>query len=197
MSNVLSYAALSDPCMIFINALNSIHEPSSYAQARTIKEWCDAMGIEITALEDNKTWIVCSLPAGKKAVGCKWVFKIKLNADGTLEQYKAHLVAKGYTQQEGLDYVETFSHVAKLATVKLLIAVAAAKGWSLSQLDISNAFLNGDLEEEIYMTLTPGYSPRQGESFPPNAVANSRSLFMDSNKHLASGSSNSLLLYMS
>ena len=170
MSNVLSYAALSDPCMIFINALNSIHEPSSYAQARTIKEWCDAMGIEITALEDNKTWIVCSLPAGKKAVGCKWVFKIKLNADGTLEQYKAHLVAKGYTQQKGLDYVETFSPVAKLATVKLLIAVAAAKGWSLSQLDISNAFLNGDLEEKIYMTLPPGYSPRQGESFPPNAV---------------------------
>ena len=170
ISNVISYASLSDPYMIFVNALNNILEPTSYAQACKIKEWLDAMDIEITALEENGTWIVCSLPAGKKAVGCKWVYKIKLNADGTLERYKARLVAKGYTQQEGLDYVETFSPVAKLATVKLLLAVAAAKGWSLSQLDISNAFLNGDLEEEIYMTLPPGYSGRQGESFPPNAV---------------------------
>ena len=170
ISNVVSYAALSDPYMIFINAVNTIPEPSTYNQARKFKEWCDAMGIEITALEDNDTWLICSLPAGKQAVGCKWVFKVKLNADGTLERYKARLVAKGYTQQEGLDYIETFSPVAKLATVKLLLAVAAAKGWSLSQLDISNAFLNGDLEEEIYMELPPGYSPRQGKSFPPNAV---------------------------
>jgi len=170
ISEVLSYSSLSDPYMIFINAVNKIPEPHTYAQARQIKEWCDAMGMEITALEDNGTWVVCSLPVGKKAVGCKWVYKIKLNADGSLERYKARLVAKGYTQTEGLDYVDTFSPVAKLTTVKLLIAVAAAKGWSLSQLDISNAFLNGSLDEEIYMTLPPGYSPRQGDSFPPNAV---------------------------
>jgi len=156
--------------MIFINAVNKIPEPHTYAQAQQIKEWCDAMGMEITALEDNGTWVVCSLPVGKEAVGCKWVYKMKLNADGSLERYKARLVAKGYTQTEGLDYVDTFSPVAKLTTVKLLIAVAAAKGWSLSQLDISNAFLNGDLDEEIYMTLPPGYSSRQGDSFPPNAV---------------------------
>lgn len=127
ISNVLSYSALSDPYMIFINAVNTTPEPSTYAQACQFKEWCDAMGIEITALEDNDTWLICSLPKGKRAVGCKWVYKVKLNADGTLERFKARLVAKGYTQQEGLDYVETFSPVAKLATVKLLIAVAAAK----------------------------------------------------------------------
>ena len=97
ISNVLSYAALSDPYMIFINAVNSIVEPSTYAQARKFKEWCKAMDIEITALEDNATWLICSLPAGKQAVR-KWVYKVKLNADGTLERYKAQLVAKGYTQ---------------------------------------------------------------------------------------------------
>lgn len=107
ISNVVSYAELSD-YMIFINAVHSIAEPSTYAQARKFREWCEAMGIEITALEDNDTWLICSLPAGKKAVGCKWVYKVKLNADGTLERFKARLVAKGYTQQEGLDYVETF-----------------------------------------------------------------------------------------
>lgn len=170
VSNVLSYDALSDPYLMFINVVDNIPEPTTYAQALKFREWCKAMDIEIVALEDNGTWLICSLPEGKQAVGCKWVFKIKLNADGTIERYKARVVAKGYTQQEGLDYVETFSPVAKLATVKLLLAVAAAKGWSLSQLDISNAFLNGDLEEEIYMTLPPEYAARQGESLPPNAV---------------------------
>lgn len=128
ISNVVSYAALSDPYMIFINAVNGVAEPSTYAQARKFREWCEAMGIEITSLEDNDTWLICSLSAGKKVVGCKWVYKVKLNADGTLERFKARLVAKGYTQQEGLDYVETFSPVAKFATVKLLLAVSAAKG---------------------------------------------------------------------
>lgn len=170
ISEVLSYSALSDSYLIFINAVNKIPEPHTYAQAQQIQEWCDAMGIEIQALEENETWIICSLPPGKKAVGCRWVYKVKLNADGSLERYKARLVAKGYTQKEGLDYVDTFSPVAKLTTVKLLIAVVAAKGWSLTQLDISNAFLNGDLQEEIYMTLPPGYSSKEGDSFPPNAV---------------------------
>ncbi|XP_020879598.1 uncharacterized protein LOC9311760 [Arabidopsis lyrata subsp. lyrata] len=128
------------------------------------------MDEEIGAFERTHTWSVCSLPQGKKPVGCKWIYTVKLKADGSLERYKARLVAKGYTQKEGLDYVKTFSPVARMATVKFLLYVAAPRKWFLDQLDVSNAFLNGDLQEEIYMVLPPGYLPKQGESFPENVV---------------------------
>ena len=101
----------------------------------------------------NKNWSVVSLPPGKIVVGCKWVFTIKFRADGTVECYKARLVAKGYTQQEGVDYNETFSPVIKLTSVKLMVGLAASKGWKLSQMDVSNAFLHNTLDEEIYMSL--------------------------------------------
>ena len=116
------------------------------------------MDVEIDALEGIKTWTVCTLPEDKTLIGCKWIFKVKFNADGSVERYKARLVAKGYTQQEGVDYHETFSPVVKHTTVKLLLALSTIHGFSLHQLDISNAFLNGDLDEEIYMKLPPGYA---------------------------------------
>ena len=115
------------------------------------------MSNEIKALEVNHTWSLQPLPLGKKAIGCKWVYKVKYKADGTVEKFKARLVAKGYTQKEGLDYIETFSSVAKLVSVKCLLAIAAVKGWSLSQLDVNNAFLHGDLHEEVFMALPPGF----------------------------------------
>lgn len=116
------------------------------------------MNEELQALESTHIWDICSLPPDKNVIGCKWVYKLKLFVDGSLKHYKARLVAlrlvaKGYTQREGVDFVDTFSHVVKMTTVKTLLAVFAAKNWSLTQLDISNAFLNGDLDEEIYMTL--------------------------------------------
>ena len=116
------------------------------------------MRLELQSLEDNGTWTYTLLPTGKKPIGCKWVYKIKYQPDGTIERYKARLVAKGYTQVEGLDYRETFAPVAKLITVRNLLAIAAAKGWSLHQLDVQNAFLHGDISEEIYMSPPPGFS---------------------------------------
>lgn len=96
------------------------------------------------------------LPPGKIPIDCKWIYKAKYNVNAYVERYKARLVARGFTQLEGIDFLDTFSHVPKLTTVKLILALGAINGWSLSHFDINNAFLYGDLEEDIYMTLPPG-----------------------------------------
>ncbi|KAL5724899.1 hypothetical protein ACHQM5_008106 [Ranunculus cassubicifolius] len=121
------------------------------------------MEVEIAALERNHTWCLVSLPSNQKPIGCKWVFKIKYHADGSIERHKARLVAKGYNQIEGQDYHDTFAQVAKLVTVRLLLSVAAVRNWSLHQLDVHNAFLQGDLDETVYMTLPSGFA-KHGEN---------------------------------
>lgn len=115
------------------------------------------MDAEIKALQENATWELVDLPLGKSPIGCKWVYKIKLKADGSVERYKARLVAKGYTQQLGIDYIETFSPVARITTIRTFLAVAASRAWHIHQLDINNAFLHGDQDEEVYMVLPPGF----------------------------------------
>lgn len=124
------------------------------------------MAIEIEALGLNNTWTLVDLRADKSTIGCRWVYKIKYQSDGSIERYKGRLVAKGYTQQEGIDFSDTFSSVVKIVAVRLLLAVAAVKGLSLFQLDVNNAFLDVDLDEETYMvpprptSLLPGYLPK-------------------------------------
>ncbi|KAK7348836.1 hypothetical protein VNO80_23551 [Phaseolus coccineus] len=125
--------------------------------------WRQAMLDEMNALQNNGTWELVPLPSRKSVVGCRWIFAIKVGPDGTIDRLKARLVAKGYTQIFGLDYGDTFSPVAKMASVRLFIAMAALQQWPLHQLDVKNAFLNGDLQEEIYMEQPPGFVA-QGES---------------------------------
>ena len=152
----LLYDRLSSSYHAFVSTLDSIQIPTTIQEALKHPEWSKAVRAEINALEKNKTWRITEFPHGKKPVGCKWLFTIKYNADGSIERLKARLVAKGFTQSYGIDYQETFAPVAKLNTIRILISLAANQDWQLHQLDIKNAFLNGELEEEVYMELPPG-----------------------------------------
>ena len=115
------------------------------------------MNEEIRALSKNKTWDLVPTSLNKKLIGCRWIYKVKYNADGSVNRYKAQLVAKGYAQTHGVDYEETFAPVEKMMTVRTVIALVAVKGWYLHQMDVKNAFLQGELEEE-YMVQPPGFN---------------------------------------
>ena len=136
--------------------------PKNIQEALGVPVWRKAVFEEMEALEKNDTWERTDLPKGKVPVGCKWVFTIKFNSNGSLERYKARLVAKDFTQTYGIDYKETFVPVAKLNTVRVLLTIAVNLDWPLHQLDVKNAFLNGHLEEEVYMTAPPGFEDNFG-----------------------------------
>ena len=140
-------------------------EPTCFDDAIGDVKWEKAMDEEMAALDGNETWDLVPLPKDKNVIGCKWVYKVKHNSDGTVSRYKARLVAKGYAQTYGIDYEETFSPVAKMATVCTIIAVAASKGWLLHQMDVKNAFLHGDLQEEVYMEQPQGYEDVRHPSY--------------------------------
>jgi hypothetical protein len=157
LDTFLSYTCLFNHHRAFTTAISLAQEPKSFLQAMQDSKWCDAMCAEVDALKSTQTWTLTPFPLGKKPIGCKWVYKIKYYLDGSMERYKAHLVAKGYNQQAGLDYTETFAPVTKMVTVCSLLTLAAFCGWHLHQLDINIAFLHGDLDEVVFMHLPLGF----------------------------------------
>ncbi|KAL5849926.1 hypothetical protein ACOSQ4_007939 [Xanthoceras sorbifolium] len=121
------------------------------------------MNEELFALHKTNTWDLVSLPTGKSTIGSRWVYKIKTKSDGSIERYKARLVANEFSQLYGMDYEETFAFVVKMTTVRTLITVASIRQWHISQMDVKNVFLNDDLHEEVYMAPPPGVSHNPGE----------------------------------
>ncbi|CAA7042014.1 unnamed protein product [Microthlaspi erraticum] len=139
-------------------------EPWSYNEAKELKVWRDACKEEICSIEKNKTWSLVDLPNGAKAIGLKWVFKIKRNSDGSINKYKSRLVAKGYVQRHGVDFDEVFAPVARMETIRFIIALAASKGWEVHHLDVKTAFLHGELKEEVYVSQPEGFEVEGSES---------------------------------
>ena len=141
-------------------SVEDIEEPSNFRDAldgAQAEEWKSAADSEYKSLMENNTWKLVELPSNRKAAGCKWVFKLKYGVDGTVERFKARLVAKGYAQKYGIDYDETFSLVVRFSSIQILLAFAVQRDMLIHQMDVVTAFLNGSLEEEIYMDQPEGY----------------------------------------
>ncbi|CAL1399245.1 unnamed protein product [Linum trigynum] len=157
IANYVSYDRFTPTHKAYLAAISKLEEPRHFRDAVLHEYWREAMQKEVLSLEANGTWTLEYLPPGKRAIDSKWVYKIKYHPDGTVVRYKARLVAKGFTQQEGIDFHDTFAPVAKLVTVRILIALAVQRGWEMHQLDVNNAFLHGDLQEEVYMKVPLGF----------------------------------------
>ena len=156
ITDSLSYNKLSNQHLHSVFSLQTHTEPKSYVEASKFDCWKKTMETELTALIQTGTWKIVDLPPNIKPIGCRWVYKIKHHADGSIERFKARLVAKVYNQIEGLDYFDTYSLVAKMTTVRLVIALASIHHWFIHQLDVNNAFLHGQLQEDVYMQLPSG-----------------------------------------
>ena len=152
---IVSYDKLSPNFRSFVIALDKTRIPRDIQEALQDPKWKATVKEEVQALKKS------NLPQGKKMVGCKWIFSIKYNADRSVNRYKAHLVAKGFTQSYGIDYEEMSAPVAKLNSVRVILSLAGNLDWPLHQLDIKNAFPNGELEEEVYMNIPLGLETPQ------------------------------------
>ncbi|PRQ41827.1 putative RNA-directed DNA polymerase [Rosa chinensis] len=161
IANHVTTHRLSESYALTVNQLSTVAIPRTVQEALDDPKWRIAMNEEMEALQKNDTWEIAPLPQGKKTIGCRWIYTVKLKADGSIDRYKARLVAKGYTQKYGVDYQETFAPVAKINTIRILMSLAATYDWPLQQYDVKNAFLHGDLEEEVYMDM-----PLMGSYFP-------------------------------
>ena len=147
-------------------AIDSEDDPINYKEALEdvdVQEWQKAMDREMESMYSNSVWSLVEAPKWVKPIGCKWIYKRKRGSDGKVETFKARLVAKGYTQKEGIDYEETFSPVAMLKSIRILLAVAASLDYEIWQMDVKTAFLNGNLNEDIYMQQPEGFKAKGKE----------------------------------
>lgn len=135
----------------------AVFEPASFEEAVMEAKWLAAMKEELSMIEKNQTWELVPRPHNRKVIGVKWVFRTKFNSDGSINKHKARLVVKGYSQIFGIDYSDTFAPVARHDTIRLLLAVVAQKGWRVFHMDVKSAFLNGFLQEEIYVEQPDGF----------------------------------------
>ncbi|CAI7910248.1 unnamed protein product [Closterium sp. NIES-53] len=152
-------ASSTHSCSLILTEPATLKEASESSDA---EEWKKAMESELKSIEENGTWELVELPEGRKAITSKWLLKIKSDADGKIERYKSRLVAKGYQQKEKVDYKELFAPVVRPTTLRTLLAGAAIKGWVVKQMDVTTAFLNGVLEEEIFMEQPKGFDDGSG-----------------------------------
>jgi hypothetical protein len=139
-------------------------EPTNYAEAKSDPAWEAAMKQELESVEKNRTWELVDLPASHRPISLKWVFKLKMDEKGLVTKHKARLVARGFVQQEGIDYDDAFAPVARMESVRVLLALAAQEGWKVHHMDVKSAFLNGDLKEEVYVRQPPGFAVAGEES---------------------------------
>jgi hypothetical protein len=136
--------------------LMSMEQPCTFTEAEQNATWQAAMQEEIDSVKRNQTWELADLPQGHRVITLKWVYKLKRNEAGEIVKHKARLVARGFVQQEGIDFDEVFAPVARMESVHLL-ALAAQEGWQVHHMDVKSAFLNGDLKEEVYVHQPAGF----------------------------------------
>ena len=150
----LASRLLDDPELLLVSA----EEPPTFTMAERDANWRRAMLEEMRAIEDNGTWELVDPPVGCRPIGLKWVYKVKRDERGAIVKYKARLVARGFVQREGIDFEEVFAPVARMESVRLLLAMAAAKDWRVHHLDVKSAFLNGKLAEMVFVKQAPGFT---------------------------------------
>jgi hypothetical protein len=141
-------------------AEDMVTEPRTYEEALQSPEaarWRQAMDEELAALEKNGTWKLCEAPAGAKVLGSKWAYKVKRDESGRVVRYKARLVAQGFAQVEGLDFLSTYAPVARLSSIRVILALAAREDWHVDNMDVDNAYLQSPVEEEVFMRQPKGY----------------------------------------
>lgn len=154
-SHVLCYQGSVNVALL--SYVQDVFEPDSVEEALAHPQWGDGMQEELQSIESNNTWELVPRPSHRKVIGVKWIFKAKFRFDGSLDKYKACLVTKGYVQKEGVDYGDTFAPTMRYSFIRIVLALVSHYAWSIFQLDLKSFFLNGDLEEEVYVEQPHGY----------------------------------------